>query len=62
MNLTAFGPSHRPYSATIHNRQAKYILLSGLYMRKKKIYPVHFTGQRGQQEASETFQQNETST
>ncbi|WIL44533.1 DUF1173 family protein (plasmid) [Pantoea agglomerans] len=31
-------------------------------MTKKKVYPVHFTGQRGQQEASETFQQNETST
>ncbi|MEN4691289.1 DUF1173 family protein [Pantoea agglomerans] len=31
-------------------------------MTKKKVYPVHFIGQRGQQEASETFQQNETST
>ncbi|WP_262390947.1 DUF1173 domain-containing protein [Pantoea alfalfae] len=31
-------------------------------MTKKKVYPVHFTGQRGQQEASEAFQQNETST
>ncbi|NKE96871.1 DUF1173 domain-containing protein (plasmid) [Pantoea agglomerans] len=31
-------------------------------MTKKKVYPVHFTGQRGQQEASEALQQNETST
>ncbi|MGC0914855.1 DUF1173 family protein [Pantoea agglomerans] len=62
MNLTAFGANHRPYSATIHDLQAKYNLLSGLYMTKKKVYPVHFTGQRGQQEASEAFQQNETST
>jgi hypothetical protein len=31
-------------------------------MTKKKVYPVHFTGQRGQQEASEAFQQNETYT
>jgi hypothetical protein len=30
-------------------------------MTKKKFYPVHFTGQRGQQQASEAFQQNETS-
>ncbi|MBW1216267.1 DUF1173 family protein [Pantoea allii] len=30
-------------------------------MAKKKFYLVHFTGQRGQQEASEDFQQNETS-
>jgi hypothetical protein len=29
-------------------------------MTKKKVYPVYFTGQRGQQEASEAFQQNET--
>ncbi|WP_346460505.1 DUF1173 family protein [Pantoea agglomerans] len=31
-------------------------------MTTKKVYPVHFTGQRGQQEASDTFQQNETTT
>lgn len=62
MNLTAFGQSHRPYSANIYDRQAKYYLLSELYMTKKKVYPVHFTGQRGQQEASEAFLQNETST
>lgn len=62
MNLTDFGLSHHPYSASIHDLQAKYILLSGLYMAKKKVYPVHFTGLRGQQEASETFQQNEAST
>ncbi|KNH27341.1 DUF1173 family protein [Pantoea vagans] len=30
-------------------------------MTKKKVYPVHFSGQRGQQDASEALQQNETS-
>lgn len=65
MNLTGFGLSQHPCSATIHDLQAKYNLLNGLYMTKKKVYPVHFTGQRGQrgqQEASANFQHNENST
>jgi len=62
MNLTASGPNLRQYNAIVHDPHAKYNLLSGLYMTKKKVYPVHFTGQRGQQEASKAFQQNETST
>lgn len=62
MNLTASGPNPRLYSATIHELQAKYNLLGELYMTKKKVYPVHFTGQRGQQEASEAFHLNEIST
>lgn len=31
-------------------------------MTKKKVYPVYFAGQRGRQEATEAFQQNETDT
>ncbi|MGG6196514.1 hypothetical protein ACQV2B_20865 [Pantoea allii] len=31
-------------------------------MAKKKIYPVHFLGQRGEQDATEAFQQEETGT
>jgi len=40
MNLTGFGQSHRPYSTIIHDQHAKYKLLSGLYMTKKKVYPI----------------------
>lgn len=61
MILTASVPRHCPYSVIVHGRHTKYNLLSGLYMTKKKVYPVHFTGQRDQQEASQAFQQNETS-